>query len=172
MTAELSTETNKIHVLNDYFESDLNSYQNGKVYYPFSELSPGPHTVTFKVWDVYNNSSESSTDFIVAESADLALSHVLNYPNPFTTRTTFMFEHNRPYTNLDVQVQVFTVSGKLIKTISGKIFSTGYRSDDLHWDGLDDFGDRIGRGVYVYKLRVRASDGSYADKFEKLVILR
>lgn len=172
MTAELSTETNKVFVLNDYFESDLNSYQNGQVRYPFKDLRSGPHTVTFKVWDVYNNSSEATTDFVVAESADLALNHVFNYPNPFTTKTTFMFEHNRPFTNLDVQVQVFTVSGKLVKTLSGKIYSTGYRSDDLQWDGLDDFGDRIGRGVYVYKLRVRASDGSYADKFEKLVILR
>ena len=83
-----------------------------------------------------------------------------------------MFEHNRPFTNLDIQVQIYTVSGKLIKTIASKIFSEGYRSDELEWNGLDDFGDRIGKGVYVYKLRVRTSDGDYADKFEKLVILR
>ena len=73
---------------------------------------------------------------------------------------------------MDVQVQVFTVSGKLIKTLSNKITPTGYRSDDMEWDGLDDFGDKIGKGVYVYKLRVRTYDGDYADKFEKLVILR
>ncbi|MCC7232369.1 MAG: type IX secretion system sortase PorU [Bacteroidia bacterium] len=171
MTAELDNN-NKIFVLNNYFENDLNSYQDGKVHYPLKDLAAGPHTASFKVWDVYNNSGEATTDFVVAETADLALDHVLNYPNPFTTHTTFMFEHNRPYSNLDVQVQVFTVSGKLVKTISGKIFSTGYRSDDLEWDGLDDYGDKIGRGVYIYKLKVRASDGSYADKFEKLVILR
>jgi hypothetical protein len=49
--------------------------------------------------------------FVVSESAKLALDHVLNYPNPFTTHTTFMFEHNRPYVPLDVQVQIYTVSG-------------------------------------------------------------
>ena len=140
--------------------------------YPFKDLSAGPHSVNLKVWDVYNNSSEATTEFVVAESAKLALEHVLNYPNPFTTHTTFMFEHNRPFTNLDIQVQIYTVSGKLIKTIASKIFSEGYRSDELEWNGLDDFGDRIGKGVYVYKLRVRTSDGDYADKFEKLVILR
>ncbi|MBL0066343.1 MAG: type IX secretion system sortase PorU [Bacteroidetes bacterium] len=172
VTAELDNSNSKIYVLNDYYENDLNSYQKGKVKYPFKDLAAGPHTVNFKVWDVYNNSSEASTDFVVAESAKLALEHVLNYPNPFTTHTTFMFEHNRPYTNLDIQVQIFTVSGKLIKTIGSRIYSEGYRSDELEWNGLDDFGDRIGKGVYVYKLRVRTEDGDYADKFEKLVILR
>ncbi len=172
MSAELDNKTDKRYILNDYYENDLNSYQKGKLNYPFKNLSSGPHTLNLKAWDVYNNSSEASTDFIVSESATLALEHVLNYPNPFTTHTTFMFEHNRPFVPMDVQVQVFTVSGKLIKTLSNKITPTGYRSDDMEWDGLDDFGDKIGKGVYVYKLRVRTYDGDYADKFEKLVILR
>ncbi len=172
MTAELDSKTEKKYVLNDFFENDLDSYQSGKVRYQFKNLDAGPHTVTFKVWDVFNNSSMATTDFVVSESAILALDHVLNYPNPFTTNTTFMFEHNRPYSPLDVQVQIFTVSGKLIKTISEKITTEGYRSDDLHWNGLDDYGDKIGKGVYVYRLRVKTTNGEYADKFEKLVILR
>ncbi len=172
MTAELDAQTEKKYVLNDFYENDLDSYQSGKVRYQLKNLSPGPHAVTFKVWDVYNNSSIATTDFVVSESAELALDHVLNYPNPFTTHTTFMFEHNRPYSPLDVQVQIFTVSGKLIKTISDKITTEGYRSDDLEWNGLDDYGDKIGKGVYVYRLRVKTLNGEYADKFEKLVILR
>ena len=73
---------------------------------------------------------------------------------------------------MDVQVQIYTVSGKLIKTISDRITTEGYRSDKMQWDGLDDFGDKIGKGVYVYRLRVQTTDGQYADKYEKLVILR
>jgi hypothetical protein len=172
MTAEFDKQRDKKYILNDYYENDLNSYQSGKVRYQFQNLEPGPYALTFKVWDVYNNSSTASTDFIVSESAQLALDHVLNYPNPFTTHTTFMFEHNRPYIPMNVQVQIFTVSGKLIKTISDKIIMQGYRSDQIEWDGLDDYGDKIGRGVYVYRLRVKTDDGQYADKFEKLVILR
>jgi hypothetical protein len=172
MSAELDGNSEKKYVLNDYYENDLDSYQAGKVRYPFKDLASGPHTLTFKVWDVFNNSSEASTDFVVSESAELALDHVLNYPNPFTTKTTFMFEHNRPFTTMDVQVQIYTVSGKLIKTLSDRITPEGYRSDKIQWDGLDDFGDKIGKGVYVYRLRVQTTDGQYADKFEKLVILR
>ena len=172
IAAEMDSKSENRYILNDYFENDLDSYQSGKVRYPFKNLESGPHTINFKVWDVNNNSSEATTNFIVSESATLALEHVLNYPNPFTTHTTFMFEHNRPYIPLDVQVQIFTVSGKLIKTISDKIITDGYRSDKMQWDGLDDFGDRIGKGVYIYRLRVKANDGEYADKFEKMVILR
>jgi flagellar hook assembly protein FlgD len=73
---------------------------------------------------------------------------------------------------LDVQVQIYTVSGKLIKTINRTVTCEGYRVDDLNWDGRDDFGDRIGRGVYVYRLKIRDSDGATAEKFEKLVVLR
>ncbi len=172
LAAELDDKSEKKYILNDYFENDLNSYQKGKLNYQFKNLSSGLHSLSLKAWDVFNNSSEATTDFIVSESATLALDHVLNYPNPFTTHTTFMFEHNRPFIPMDVQVQVFTVSGKLIKTLAARITPTGYRSDDIQWDGLDDYGDKIGKGVYIYKLRIMTSGGEYADKFEKLVILR
>lgn len=171
ISAILDEKTDKAIILNDYYQADLDSYQSGKIRYPFSNLDEGRHTLSIKVWDVQNNSATAYTEFVVSESAILALDHVLNYPNPFTTHTTFFFEHNRPNSPLDVQIQVFTVSGKLIKTINQPIFSEGFRSDSISWDGLDDYGDRIGRGVYIYRLRVRSGD-SYADHLEKLVILK
>jgi hypothetical protein len=172
ISAVLDHNTGKTIVLNDYYESDLNTYQSGMVRYPFSKLSAGEHNLMLKVWDIYNNSSEHSIDFVVAESAKLALNHVLNYPNPFTTYTEFWFEHNQPCCALQVQIQIFTVSGKLVKTIHTEIETTGYRAEPIPWDGLDDFGDPIGRGVYVYVLRVKNDNGEIADKTEKLVILK
>ena len=171
IAAILDGNTEKAIVLNDYYEADLNSYKSGKVRYNLSGLSEGNHNLKIKVWDVYNNSSQAYTEFVVAKSARLALNHVLNYPNPFTTKTKFFFEHNRACEDLDVQIQVFTVSGKLVKTIDEFIRCEGFRSDGINWDGRDDFGDKIGRGVYVYRLRVRTPEGEIADKFEKLVIL-
>lgn len=159
--------------LNDYYESDLDSYQSGKVSYPLYDLPAGRHAVRVEAWDVYNNSGEGYTEFVVAESAELALDHVLNYPNPFTTNTEFWFEHNRPGDVLDVKVEIFTVSGKLIKTILQQVSTDGYRVSGIGWDGLDNFGDPIGRGVYVYKISVRAlSDNAKVSVFEKLVVLR
>ncbi len=172
ITATIDENTEEVYILNDYYEANLDSYQSGRVLYPLSDLSSGRHTLRFKVWDIYNNSSEAYTEFLVAESATLALNHVLNYPNPFTTKTSFFFEHNRPCNTLDVQVQVYTVSGKLIKTINRSVTCEGYRVDDLDWDGRDDFGDPIGKGVYVYRLKIRDSEGATAEKYEKLVVLK
>ena len=170
--AVLDNKSEQSILLNDYYQADLNSYQSGLVRYGFTNLSEGPHELSFKVWDVYNNSSQSKIDFVVSKSAKLALQHVFNYPNPFTTNTRFFFEHNKPCESLQVQVQIFSVSGKLVKTLETTLQCEGYRSDRLEWDGLDDFGDRIGRGVYVYRLRVLAGDGSAAEKYEKLVLLQ
>jgi hypothetical protein len=172
LVAVLDENTEKSIVLNDYYQSDLNSYQSGIVRYPFSKLSDGRHTLTLRAWDVYNNSNTANTDFVVTTSANLALEHVLNYPNPFTTYTKFMFEHNKPCETLDVSIQIFTVSGRLVKTLESLVKCEGFRSEQIAWDGLDDFGDRIGRGVYVYRLKVSAQDGTWADKYEKLVVLK
>lgn len=172
ITAILDENTSDAIVLNEYYEAELNSYSRGKVSYPMSELEEGRHTLSVKAWDVYNNPGEGYTEFIVASSAELALKHVLNYPNPFTTSTNFQFEHNRPGEMLLVVLNIFTVSGKLVKTIRQDILSDSFRVDNIHWDGLDDFGDEIGRGAYVYKLSVRTPNGDSAHKFEKLVILR
>lgn len=169
--AVLDENTEDAVVLNDYYEADLNSYKSGTVRYPFSELSEGSHTLSIRVWDVYNNSSQAFTEFVVAGSANLALTHVLNYPNPFTTKTQFYFEHNRCCDLMDVQIQVFTVSGKLVKTIKTLVSSEGFRSQPIEWDGTDDFGDKIGRGVYIYRVKVHSSMGDVAEAFEKLVIL-
>jgi len=168
----LDSDNDKSVIINDYYESDIDSYTTGVIRYPFSSIPNGSHSLKLKVWDVHNNSSESYTEFVVAESAELAIDHVLNYPNPFTTSTAFYFDHNQPNTMLEVLVQIYTVSGRLIKTIDEFVITDGYRSEPIYWDGLDDFGDRIGRGVYIYKIRVRSYDGSYAEKLEKLVILR
>jgi flagellar hook assembly protein FlgD len=136
-----------------------------------SALEVGPHTITLKAWDVLNNSSEAVTDFIVANSSELVIDHIFNYPNPFSTNTAFYFDHNQPFVNLDVLIQVFTVSGKHVKTIEADILTTGYRSEPIVWDGKDEYGDKIGKGVYVYKVKVKSPTGAVVDKFEKLVIL-
>jgi hypothetical protein len=69
-------------------------------------------------------------------------------------------------------IQIFTVTGKLVKTIHRDIFSSGFRVGPIPWKGRDDFGDKIGKGVYLYRLKVRSENGKTAEKIEKLVILK
>ena len=172
IVATLDGDNRKYYVLNDFYETDLNSYQRGTVRFQLPEFAPGHHTINIKAWDILNNSREVILDFIVAKNEDLVLDHVLNYPNPFTTKTTFWFEHNKPGIDLRVHVEIYTITGKLIKSILRTINNEGNRSSDIDWDGKDDFGDKIGRGVYLYRITVQSADGKKASKLQRLVSLR
>jgi hypothetical protein len=170
IVATLDNDNRKFYILNDFYQSDLNSYQTGQVRFQLPELEPGPHTLKIKAWDVLNNSSEILLDFTVANDENLELTHVLNYPNPFTTHTQFWFEHNKPGQDLLVRIQIFSLSGRAIKILERTINTPGNRSSELEWDGRDEYGDKIGRGVYFYKLSVTAPGKLKKEKIEKLVI--
>jgi len=172
LTAMLNESSSNVIVLNDYYESDLNTFRSGTINYPLNELPQGQHKLRLKVWDVHNNSGEGYTEFLVAESENFVINHLLNYPNPFTTYTEFFFEHNQACSFLNVQIQVFTVSGKLVKSINTISNTNGFRVDPIPWNGRDDYGDQLARGVYVYKVKVRNPSGEQVEKFEKLVLLK
>jgi hypothetical protein len=158
-------------VLNDFFQAQLDSYTSGEVRYKIKDLPPGKHTLKLGAWDTYNNYGESVLEFVVADDQNFALQNVLNYPNPFTTNTTFHFDHNRPGLPINVMVQVFTISGNLIKTLRTETVTAGNHFDQLSWDGMDEFGDRIAKGVYIYKVSIKSQDGKSAEEYQKLVIL-
>ncbi|MBS3807710.1 MAG: type IX secretion system sortase PorU [Bacteroidales bacterium] len=172
ITLTLDNNPQDQYVLNRYYQAEENDYQKGKLRYQLSSLDKGRHELVLKAWDINNNPSTRTLEFTVSESDNLQIRKVLNYPNPFTERTAFYFEHNRPDELLDVMIQILTVSGKLVKSIHTQVQTTGFRAGPIHWDGRDDFGDRIGRGVYVYKLKIRSAQGEIAEKIQKLVILK
>ncbi|HEX2630168.1 MAG TPA: type IX secretion system sortase PorU, partial [Chitinophagaceae bacterium] len=116
IVATLDDDNHRFFILNDFYQSDLDSYQKGVVRFQMPELEPGKHTLRIKAWDVLNNSNEVVLEFIVVNDEALSLSHVLNYPNPFTTRTQFWFEHNKPGQPLMVSIQIMTITGRVIKT--------------------------------------------------------
>ncbi len=172
LIAILDGDSANPYVLNEYYQANVDDFSNGKVQFKLRDLPDGPHSLQVKAWDTYNNFSVSTIDFIVSGGDAIKISRVLNYPNPFVDYTEFWFNHNRPFEPLDVVVQVFSVSGKLVWNHHQTIMTEGYLSRDIIWDGRDDFGDKIGKGVYVYKITVRSSlSGKMAEKYEKLVIL-
>jgi hypothetical protein len=172
IVAILDGDVSNPYILNDYYQTKLDDYTNGNLRFPLRNLAPGMHTISFTAWDVYNNPVTSEIQFVVVGDESLTLTHVLNYPNPFSTYTQFWFSHNRPYEPLDVQVQVMTITGKVVWTKNQVINTEGFLSREITWDGRDDFGDRIGKGVYIYKLTVRSNlTNKKAEKYEKLVIL-
>ncbi|ARV06343.1 hypothetical protein BTO04_06350 [Polaribacter sp. SA4-10] len=169
----LDGDTTNPIILNDFYETELNDFSKGKVTYKLRDLEVGPHALKLKAWDTYNNSSEVTLNFVVISNTILNLENVLNYPNPFVNYTEFWFNHNKPNELLEVQVQVFTVSGKLVKTINQNVQTNGNLARSITWNGLDDFGNKIGKGVYIYKLKVKSTISNLvSEKYEKLVILQ
>ncbi len=179
-------------VLNDFYFSGegngctnptLADYQKGNVNYPFRNLTPGAHQLTFKVWDINNNSTTETLNFIVKDETEqnLVVNKLLNWPNPFTNKTYVQFEHNCDDL-LDVNVQIYTITGKLVKTISTTVtaepFFQGFRTPKtaIEWDGLDDFGDAVGKGTYIFKIFAKSQNQDKckggATAVEKMVLLK
>jgi len=172
IVAILDGDEKNVYKLNDYYETELDDYKKGKLKFPFRNLSVGLHTILFKAWDVYNNLVTAEIQFIVVGDESITITNVLNYPNPFVNYTQFWFTHNKPFEPLEVQVQVLTITGKIVWTKNQTVTTDGFLSREITWDGKDDFGDKIGKGVYVYKLTVKSLlTNSKTHKYEKLVIL-
>lgn len=172
IVAILNEETSKPIVLNHFFEADLDDFQKGKVIYPFYRLPEGRHTLSLRAWDVHNNPSAASIEFIVSRTAALALENLMNYPNPFRDFTHFKFTHNQPFSELGVRIEIYDLSGRLMQTIETTVNSPGYQSPPIPWDGKDQEGRTIGNGIYLYRLILQTPEGNVSTLTQKLVVLR
>jgi hypothetical protein len=173
ITAVLDGDNKNTFILNDFYESKKDDFSSGKVKFPLSGLSKGSHYITAKAWDISGNSAETRIDFVVAEDKNSTISRVYNYPNPFTTFTQFQFEHDLINTEIDIVVNIYTITGKLIKSITQTKYSSGFRVNDIGWNGNDDFDSGLARGIYLYKIHIHSKslNQSRESKFEKLIKL-
>jgi flagellar hook assembly protein FlgD len=123
-------------------------------------MNDGDYTIDVKAWDVFNNFSSEESFFTVLSTNSLVVRDVYNYPNPFSSNTTFTFQHNltRP---VDVKIKIYTIAGRLIQELEEKNINQKFVK--LNWDGRDREGDQLGNGTYLYKLIVKTTDGSYTE---------
>ena len=172
ITAILDNQTTNPIILNEYYVSDLNTFTSGVITYPLGPLADGYHSLTVKVWDVYNNSTEATLGFIVISSSEIAIEHLINFPNPFRYQTIFSFETNQTGKNLEIEIRIYSLYGLLVKTIRDNILATGYRMISIPWDGTTDDGSKIGSGTYICELKLTLPDGTFTRETSKLVVLR
>lgn len=172
ISAVIDHEENSIKILNDYYLADANSYKSGAVSFPYFNLSSGEHTIELKVWDIHNNSSKTSIQFVVASSTEMALDQLFNYPNPITDFTTFSFEHNQSNQNLDIIIDIYNMNGQFVTRLKETMFVTSYRNTKIDWDATDEFGKRLTNGTYIYKIQVISESGEEAHKTSKLVVIK
>jgi len=155
----------------NFFTSDLNSGgKTGQIDYTFNNLSPGDYKIKIKAWDVFNNFSSQESFFSVVSQDKLLIRNVFNYPNPFSSNTTFTFQQNLN-TFLDVKIKIYTVAGRLIRRIEKNNISDKFVT--VAWNGRDQDGDRIANGTYLYKIIVKTVDGAFNKSvLGKLAVIR
>lgn len=160
-------------VLNNFYEATKDDPTRGSVKYPLSNLAEGTYTLTVKAWDIANNSGDGSTVFIVATSAKGALDKVLTYPNPFSTKAYFKFEHNLSGTGFAVHIDIFNIAGQLLQAIDQPVSPNGNIVDGIVW--TPEIG--LASGVYVFKVTLSATDAkgkkqTAESRFERLVLIK
>lgn len=155
----------------NFFIGDLDAGgKSGEVRYRFNNLDEGEYKILVKAWDVFNNFSSESAYFSVVSGDDLIIRDVYNYPNPFTSNTTFTFQQNMSKI-LDCRIRIYTVAGRLIREIERKNISDKFVTID--WDGRDQDGSPIANGTYFYKLIVNTVDGEYSRSvLGKIAVIR
>ena len=163
ITLSIDDDWENILDLTSNFQYDLNSYTQGSLTQKIN-LKEGDHTLKVKAWDNANNSTLASFQVkVISSSTELAISQVMNYPNPFSRFTQFTYELSVPAEK--VEIKIFTLSGRLIKTLSGS-GSAGFNSGAV-WDGRDQDGDKVANGVYIYKVVAQTRfnvNGENSDK--------
>lgn len=157
----------------------------------------GSYTLYIQGKDKSNNySGNGSTDLVGNYDYDYKISfkivnkstitQVLNWPNPFTTSTRFVFILTGRDIPTTFKIQIMNVTGKIVKEITQDEFGPihiGRNISDYAWDGTDTYGDRLANGVYLYRVvcniqgKTIENYASEADKFftkefGKLYIMR
>ena len=172
IVAVLDDASDEPFILNDYYQAETNTFSAGQVSFQFFNLEPGLHTLRLKVWDVFNNSSEAYTEFMVNPSSSFTIAAVSNYPNPFTNQTFFTFEHNQPGQPMDVEVSINNLAGQRMATMQSTMVAGGYKSEPVKWNGNSNDGSPLRAGMYIYRITAIAADGRQQYRTGKLVITR
>lgn len=169
----LDEESSQSVVLNDFYTSDLNTYQGGTVRYAFSDLEDGPHSINLTAWDVFNNKGTGSVDFVVASNLEAAIGEVLAFPNPSTAGFQFSIEHNQVCQEGLMTLEVFSSHGRLVHSTQFPWHVEGFKNNDIRWDALDQStGSRVSSGVYLFRMSLRAENGSVVQYADQIVVLR
>jgi hypothetical protein len=169
--AWLDDDNRNAVTLNNLFKADIGVHSSGSLIYPLLVTEKGEHTISLRAWDNLNNPSVATLRFVVESSGTFKLSDLLAFPNPLTNSTKFTAGHNRPGTEIEVTITVFSSDGHPVRVLREKSYSTGYALPDIPWDGCDHNGGRVARGLYLWRAEAVTADGEKTSATGRIIIL-
>jgi hypothetical protein len=159
----------KIYNLNNFFSAEVGSYKAGVVRFQIPELAAGKHHLTFRAWDVQNNSTTDTLNFVVKPGLKPEVSDV-QFVQLGSAAGQFLFTHNRPMADESVKITVFDLLGRMIWQTDWSMLAENNASDLLEWNFTDTNGRRIANGVYICRVVITDSNGSQNYGSKKILI--
>lgn len=164
-------DDDETYVLNDYYEADLDDYTNGTLDFTLSDVKPGRHTITLRVWDTHNNPAQAKVDFVVTDGNALAIEEFANHPNPFNTSTNLFFTHNQAGNDLEASLIIYDYTGSTLRNYNFSIPESTHQVNLLELTREDAINKNLTSGLYFARLIVRSlADGSKNERVTKLII--
>ncbi len=158
-----------------------------KIIYPAIFNDNGKYTLMIQGTDRSGNLSgdlQYKINFEVIKES--SITYLMNYPNPFSTSTRFVFTLTGSFVPENIIIQIMTVTGKVVREITeselGRIY-IGRNISEYDWNGTDEFGDPLANGVYLYRVKAQikgedikhrdtSADSYFTKDFGKIYILR
>ena len=166
----IDNDMSRTYLLNDNFSYDFGSYTSGRTSYSIPALPSGRHTLRFRAWDMLNNSTTAELSFNVVSGLKPTLYSIGCTDNPARTSTTFIINHDRMGSTMDVELDIFDMSGRqLWKFTETEVSATGAMTID--WNLTTGSGQRLQTGVYLYRVRVSCDGSDMVSKAKKLIVI-
>jgi len=96
------------------------------------------------------------------------ISNMLNYPNPFTTSTAFVFTVTGSEVPQNIRIQILTITGKIVREITKQELGPihiGRNITEFKWDGTDQYGQKLANGIYLYRV-ITNLNGKSLEKYK------
>lgn len=126
------------------------------VLYHGNFLTDGIYQLEIEAMDKSNNLSAINKYMISFEVLNKStITDVMNWPNPFSTATHFVFTLTGSEIPTFFKIQIMTITGKLVREIDLSELGTlhiGRNITDYAWDGKDQYGDQLANGIYLYRV--------------------
>ena len=171
IVAVIDGKASMTYTLNDYYTSELGDYTRGTVSYLLPELDEGIHTLMFRAWDMMNNATTVTVDFEVVKGLRPRILDITTTHSPAREHTTFMLAHDRPESEVQITVEVFDSSGRILWSHHEQT-ATPDNYYTVDWGLCTASGQPLASGVYLYRATVTSTSGKSVSKVRKLTILR
>ena len=154
-----------IYSLNEYFTAANNSYQAGQVSYLMEELANGPHSLTFRAWDLLNNSITKSLNFIVEAGLDPSIYNVTTYPNPVQQSGVvhLIVNYDQPDELIETEIYLYNTAGQMVYS---------HKQDNPDAVSINLPSLALNTGVYIYSVKIKSASSKYSTTSGKIIVTK